>query len=309
MSFATIDSPSARQYYRSDPADLNKRVWQAYTDEVRLYWKQSRSGVLKLLLICAVIFVVFYLMFSMSPIPQDPQYHNFADKRQFIGIPNCLDVLSNFLFLWGGVYGIYVLMWRSGDAFIFRRDSVGHVDYSDQIPWWVLFLSSSLISVGSAYYHWNPTTQTLFWDRLPMTISFMSVVDIIIAERISSTTARRLFLPLLLIGVGSVLWWEITERFGSGDLRLYVVVQIAPMLLTPLMIGLYPDVYTHSIMMLNTLVCYIVAKAAEHYDHEIFALTYNTVSGHTLKHLVSGYGLMWLPYMLTHRRPVDYKQK
>ena len=36
----------------------------------------------------------------------------------------------------------------------------------------VLFLGILLTGFGSAYYHLEPNDQTLFWDRLPMAISF-----------------------------------------------------------------------------------------------------------------------------------------
>ena len=214
---------------------------------------------LKLLVICSIIFTVG--MFFVPPIPQDENYHNFADKRMMFGIPNTFDVLSNMLFFVAGIYGIYVLMWHSHDAF-HRGDCV--------IPWWVMFMASSTIAVGSAYYHWHPTTRTLFWDRLPMTISFMSIVDIIIAERISLRVARMLYLPLLLTGIGSLVWWVI-----MADLRLYALVQFTPVVLTSLFLAFYPTKYTHGPYMMITVFCYLLAKLCEMYDWEIFNQTNN----------------------------------
>jgi hypothetical protein len=34
----------------------------------------------------------------------------------------------------------------------------------------VLFSGILLTGFGSSYYHWNPNDDTLFWDRLPMTL-------------------------------------------------------------------------------------------------------------------------------------------
>ena len=236
-------------------------------------------------------------MLFIPPIPQDESYHNFADKRMMLGIPNAFDVLSNMLFFVAGIYGVYVLMWYSTTAF-------HDIDYI--MPWWVMFISSSIIAVGSGYYHWHPTTRTLFWDRLPMTISFMSIVDIIIAERISLDTAKTLYLPLLLTGIGSVVWWAITEYFNMGDLRLYALVQFTPVILTPTVLTFYPSKYTHGSYMMITVFCYLLAKLCEMYDYEIFSQTHNTISGHTLKHLIAGLGLFSLPYMLQHRRLSTY---
>ena len=245
---------------------------------------------LKLIVISSLLFVAG--MFFVPRIPQDENYHNFADKRMMLGIPNTFDVMSNVLFFVAGIYGIYVLMWHSS-----RDEYV--------TPWWIMFISSSMIAVGSAYYHWHPTTRTLFWDRLPMTISFMSIVDIIIGERINSNIAKILYLPLLLTGIGSVVWWAITEYFNMGDLRLYALVQFTPVILTPLLLILYRSKYTHDSYMMITVFCYLLAKVCEIYDWEIFFQTNNIISGHTLKHLIAGLGLFSLPYMLQHRKFIN----
>ncbi len=63
------------------------------------------------------------------------------------------------------------------------------------------------------------------WDRLPMTVVFMSIVAAVIVERVS-LRAGFLLLPLLiLIGVFSVVQWYGSELRGAGDLRLYAAVQ------------------------------------------------------------------------------------
>lgn len=38
--------------------------------------------------------------------PQDPGYHDFADKRAGLGLPNCRDVLTNAAFLAVGLVGM-----------------------------------------------------------------------------------------------------------------------------------------------------------------------------------------------------------
>ena len=40
----------------------------------------------------------------------------------------------------------------------------------------VLFLGFFLTGIGSSYYHWDPNDGTLFWDRLPMTLSFAAIL-------------------------------------------------------------------------------------------------------------------------------------
>jgi hypothetical protein len=42
-----------------------------------------------------------------------------------------------------------------------------------------------LTAVGSGYYHLAPDNESLFWDRLPMTIAFMGLVSSQIVDRIN----------------------------------------------------------------------------------------------------------------------------
>jgi hypothetical protein len=53
---------------------------------------------LGLTLLCSVA------LFFAPPIAQPPEYHQFADSRTFLGIPNFLDVASNLLFLAASAY-------------------------------------------------------------------------------------------------------------------------------------------------------------------------------------------------------------
>ncbi len=54
------------------------------------------------------------IIFLLAPIPQDEAYHNFADQRTLLGIPNCLNVLSNVLFLIVGILGMKFVFVHGG---------------------------------------------------------------------------------------------------------------------------------------------------------------------------------------------------
>jgi len=92
-------------------------------------------------------------------IPQDPAYHQFADNRTLFGIPNFWNVVTNIPFVLVGIFGLArlarVVALRSG--------------------YLIICLGIVLVAVGSAYYHLAPSTPTLTWDRLPMTIVFMAL--------------------------------------------------------------------------------------------------------------------------------------
>jgi len=110
-------------------------------------------------------------------IPQAPGYHDFADRRSFLGVANFWDVISNVPFLVVGIWGLFVVMSNKFQASPFAR--------SESWPYIVFFLGLALTFLGSSYYHLQPTNFRLMWDRLPMTLGFMGILCGTIAERIS----------------------------------------------------------------------------------------------------------------------------
>ena len=98
-----------------------------------------------------------------GPIYEDPAYHDFADQRALLGVPNAMDVLSNALFLVTGLAGLLVIT---------RHGRRGCTQRWERAAWLTLFAGVTLTGVGSAWYHVAPNNTSLFWDRLPMTIVF-----------------------------------------------------------------------------------------------------------------------------------------
>jgi hypothetical protein len=234
-------------------------------------------------------------------IPQDPNYHNFADKRVlFLNIPNTLDVMSNIPFIFVGLYGLHVLLYQQKPL---RKGLYGRSsDSQSNMPYILFFGSLILIAFGSMYYHWNPTTKTLFWDRLPMTLAFMSMVCAVIMERWDPSLGKMLLIPCNIAGVCSVVYWIWTEQNQVGDLRPYIIVQFLPILLSFILFGTCESRYTHSKLMVFGVFFYVLAKIAEVYDFLIFRATYEIISGHTLKHLLAVVGAFVIGYMLSIRR-------
>jgi len=240
-----------------------------------------------------VLFVVtLTAAYFISPIPQDPSYHNFADLRPRFNIPNFGDVVSNIGFLIVGLMGLSMILGKRRQELFDRT--------SDAIPYIIVFFGVTLVAIGSSYYHWSPSNETLLWDRLPMTVAFMSLFAAVIADRINRRAGLYVMIPVfLVIGVLSVFYWNITELAGQGDLRPYAIVQFFPIAAILLILWLFPDHrYTDTRSLLLVLACYAGAKLLEAFDQEILGLFSSIVSGHSLKHIASALAVYLLLRML-----------
>ncbi len=223
------------------------------------------------LLILSAALIPLAAIWFVAPIPQDPAYHQFADQRSVARVPNFWNVVSNLPFAVLGVYGLAV------------RHRL-HAKVSESA--YAMFCAGvCLVAAGSAYYHLDPSTATLVWDRLPMTIAFMALFAMVIGDRISPRAGEMLLWPLVAVGMASVAYWYWTELAGAGDLRAYALVQFLPMLLIPLMLVLYPGEGVSARWLWAMLAVYGCAKLAEHFDRAIYAGA--PLSGHTLKHLLA----------------------
>src|SRR5262249_13328394 len=178
----------------------------------------------------------------LPPIAQDPAYHQFADQRTLFGIPNFWNVVSNLPFVIIGARGLRQ----------FARHRAG----------FVLFIGVLLTGFGSAYYHWEPNNSTLFWDRLPMALTFMAILTIGVEECVSAKAGAILLWPLLALAVFSLLLWR-----GTDDLRLYGWVQFFPGIALPLLFVAFPPKYSGISHWLIAAAFYALAKLFEFYDH------------------------------------------
>jgi hypothetical protein len=223
--------------------------------------------------------------------PQPPDYFDFVDVRQLVGIPNALNVLSNAAFLVVGLAGLAALL---GERVRFR-------DQRERAPWVVFFAGVVLTSVGSSWFHLAPSLSSLVWDRLPMTVGFMGLLSALVTERVDAAWGHRLLWPLVGVGLSSVLYWSLTERAGVGDLRPYILVQFYPLVALPLLLLLFPSRYSGSLTYVAALAAYLLAKLAEVLDGEVYGLG-GVVSGHTAKHLLAAAGIGAIAWMLGRRQ-------
>lgn len=248
-----------------------------------------------LLILLAVVPVLAFFAVS-GALPQDPDYHRFADTRSFLGIPHFWNVCSNLALLLVGGRGLWLE----------RRQRLVH-DLPAGAPVYAWFFAGvALTGLGSAWYHWAPDNGTLFWDRLSMTVGFMALTVAVLAEHVAARLAHRLLWPLLTAGAASVLYWHVTEQLGRGDLRPYAVVQFLPLLVLPAVCLLFRSRFSRSGELWLVLGGYVLAKLAEQCDAQLFVLTGGWLGGHALKHLLSALAVWWLVRMLRLRSRVDF---
>ena len=125
----------------------------------------------------------------------------------------------------------------------------------------------------------------------------MSLLATTIGERISSNAGRLLLLPLVALGVASVVYWKF-----SGDLRLYGLVQYYPLAALPLMVILFPPRYSGTAGLVAMLGFYGLAKLAEGFDRQLAAILPG--GGHPWKHVAATAAMLCYVNMVARRRPV-----
>ena len=236
----------------------------------------SRSGLLALAAVALA-----GLLWARGPIGQWAHYHLFADQRSWLGLPNAADVLSNLPFLAIGAWAL----WR------LRRAPASSPTL---MAWRAFALALVLTAIGSAVYHWAPGNDSLVGDRLPIAWACAALASAFLGERVGTQWSRpQVLAGALSVAALSVAFWWLTERAGEGDLRLYLFVQVLPMLLVPLglMLGLpaTTPAATPGGAWWAVLGCYVLAKLFEIADQPVFAAL-GGLSGHTLKHLAAAAG-------------------
>jgi len=224
----------------------------------------------------------FLPLLFIAPIPQDPAYHHFADLKTAWGIPNFLNVVTSLFFVAVGLLGLV-----SG-----RIHQLTAATWS----WRTLFGAVALVGFGSAYYHWAPSHWTLVWDRLPMAVGFMALFVALLSENVNPKLETFLLVPMCLLAIFSVVYWHFTD-----DLRFYIWVQVSPLLGILILSLLFRGRHTHQVYLLAALGLYILAKLAEVEDQSIYSMTRQSISGHSLKHLLSAWSV-FLIYRMLHRR-------
>jgi hypothetical protein len=242
-------------------------------------------------LLAASLFAIIAVFLFVDPYPQPQSYHAFADDRTLLGVANFWNVATNAMFLIPGIAGLWMLRSAACPGILPALNPAYHI----------LFTGVLLTAFGSGWFHLAPNNDTLFWDRLPMTIAFMSLFAIIVGEHISVNLGKNLLWPLLAIGAVSVLYWDYSESQNTGDLRLYGLVQFLPLLLIPAILLTYRSVFDRTGFIWIVFLLYALAKVCEMLDAALYNLG-AVISGHSVKHVFAALGPIVLIYGGMQRR-------
>lgn len=251
--------------------------------------KQLIANLPIVLILCAAGALLLH-----GPIMQAASYHDFADRRTVLGVPNAADVISNAAFALVGLWGL-ARLWPA------RREGALAAGWTGHCLFLVALLATA---AGSAFYHLAPDNARLFWDRLPIALVCGGLLAGVYPE-LHPRASGRLWAALMAIAaVLSVLWWSATDSRGQGDLRPYLLLQAAPLVLIPLWQAIHRAPRGDRTAYAAAILLYIAAKVAEIYDREIYAAL-GWISGHTAKHLLAAAALGALVLRLVQRAERD----
>lgn len=200
-----------------------------------------------------------------------------------------MDVLSNLAFSVFGIVGlITVWRWR------------GAGNSSDSLAG-LFFIGLLATGPLSGWYHLQPDNPGLALDRYGMTIAFSGLLGLAACAQVSDKAGRAVAILVLAGGFGGVQVWAAT-----GNVFPWVVLQFGGLIMMIGMACLRSDPSVLRVSWITVVLIYAVAKGLEHYDAEIFELSGEWVSGHTLKHIVASFAA--LPVLLALQRKRAYDQ-
>jgi hypothetical protein len=225
-------------------------------------------------MLLAACLVLLAVALAGPVLPQPGHYHDFADQRVLWGLPFAMDVLSNIPFALAGVAGMVALL---------RLPPLA-LDTVPRAMAWLFFAGLVVTAGASSWYHWRPDEAGLAIDRCGMAVAFAGLLGLAAAGRVSDRAGAALALAVLVLAPlaaqvaahpGNVLPWAALQSGGIALMLWFAVLRSRRGALA-FNCGL-------------VILAYAVAKLLELNDHQVYALTGQFVSGHTLKHVAAAF--------------------
>ena len=222
------------------------------------------------------LIILLLLAIFLPAIAQNQNYHNFIDQRTFFRIKNASNTLSNLAFIVVGLWGLIN----------FFKNKYIKISNSFSVLLNLFFVSIILTGLGSSYYHLSPKDFTLVFDRLALSLTFAVILAMLASIRISERSGFHTLAELIILAPLSVLLWNY-----NGNLTPYAVLQFGGIVIIALTL-LLTKAQKQSPCFTSLIILYGFAKFTEFYDVEIFKLSQNLISGHTLKHLIASIAVL-----------------
>ena len=223
-------------------------------------------------LLLALLAVLVGVALLAPGFTQPAGYHGFADQRGWGAIPHALNVLSNLPFAIGGVWGLWALQRAPRAALLPVERSMAALFFAGLV----------LTSFCSGWYHWLPNNAGLALDRLGMAVAFAGLLGLAAADRISARAGLAVGWGVLLLGSLAVAVSALT-----GNVLPWALVQFGGVVLVVVLVFVKPVPGAMGVSIGLTIALYALAKVFEHFDAQVYALTGEVLSGHSLKHLVA----------------------
>ena len=207
-------------------------------------------------------------------ITQPAHQHAFADQRIWAGIPHAMDVLSNIAFAVLGSWGLVKLL------VVMRR-----VKHDAEHALAALFFIGLIVTAAaSTWYHLQPDDAGLGVDRMGMVVAFSGLLGLAVAGRAGRVAGATTAGTVLLMAPLGIWYWLVSE-----NVLPWLVVQFGGMLIILMLAFVKPlaDGGGLAVRWGVVVAVYAIAKWLEMADHEVYNLTHEVVSGHSLKHVVA----------------------
>jgi len=184
-------------------------------------------------------------------------YHDFADKRTILGIPNMMDTVSN-------VFGVFPIIYLYA---LVKRKYVS-----------VLILLLIIQRIASVRYQLRPSEDSLMLDML-------SIVTIYNVLLLMLTRTPHVFWVYGL-SLASVFYWRYSLNFVP-----YIAIGGLVIMYTFMKVHKYKPLRIYLYIALGFI---ILSRISEHSDDYIYDVTNQQLSGQTLKHVLTSVVLMMI---------------
>ena len=170
----------------------------------------------------------------------------------------------------------------------------------------VLFAGLVMVGLGSAWYHLQPDNASLVYDRLPIAIVSMTLLVRAAGRTRSAGAGPRPGQHAPADRCGSVIYWQLTEQSGHGDLRFYLLVAVPPTTVAILLLWKRPSRLDDASVMSIPVIGHGLAKACESADASSTpSATYWAAM--RSKHLIAALGLSALLWAIKNRRILRHR--